>query len=182
MPKILAVVGMPGSGKSEAVTFLIDKGFQRVYFGDVIFDYMKKHGIAMNQKNERTVRENLRKEHGMGVVAKFSIKKIESALKKGNVVIESMYSMEEYLLLKKKYGKDFFVLAIYASPTIRYERLMKRPERPLRNKKECEIRDTTQLQNLHTGGPIALADFTIINEGTMEELQKNIESIVKKMK
>jgi dephospho-CoA kinase len=182
MRKIIAVVGMPGSGKSEAVDVLVKKGFQKVYFGDVLFDYMKKHSIKMNQKNERLNREKLRRMHGMAVMAKLSMKKVREALKKGDVVIESMYSMEEYLLVKNKYRDNLYVLAIFASPKMRYARLMKRPKRPLRNIKECELRDTTELQSLNKGGPIALADYTIINEGTMEDLKASVEDALKKIR
>lgn len=178
MRKIIAVVGMPGSGKTEAVNFLVEKGFHRVYFGGVVFDYMKKHKIKPGQRNEKRVRDLLRRKYGMDVMAKFSMKKVAESLKKGNVVIESMYSMEEYLLVKKKYKDTLFVLAIFASPKMRYARLMKRPKRPLKNIKECESRDITELQTLNKGGPIALADFTVINEGSLKDLKDNVEKIV----
>ena len=34
--KILAIVGMSGSGKSVVVDYLTDKGFPKVYFGGMI--------------------------------------------------------------------------------------------------------------------------------------------------
>lgn len=179
MPKIIAVVGMPGSGKTEAVNILVKKGFMNVYFGEFVFDYMKKHNIKINERNERHVREGLRKKYGMDAAAKFSAKKLTAAVKKGNVVIESMYSLEEYIFVKKKYGKDFYALAVYASPKTRHARLMKRTERPL-TKKECISRDLAELQKLSKAGPIALADFTIVNEGTLSELRRNVENILKK--
>ena len=180
MLKILAVVGMPGSGKSEAVQFLVKRGFHRVYFGDVIFDYMKKHNLKINERNEDYTRGELRRKHGMDVMAKLSAKKVTKALRRGNVVIESMYGTEEYLFLKKRYGKNFFVLAIFASPKIRYARLTKRAERPLK-RNQCEPRDLSELRKTNKGGQIALADFTIINEGTLKDLKSNIEKVMKKL-
>ena len=178
MNKLVAVVGMPGCGKSEVVKVLEEAGYLRVYFGDVVFDVMKEEGLEINEKNEQMTREKLREEHGMGVVAEKSIPKIEEKLKKGSVVVESMYSWEEYLTLKEKYGSRFFIIAVYASPKTRYERLGKRDYRGL-TPEDAQSRDYTQIANIHTGGPIAIADFTIINEGTLEELQKKTKEFIK---
>ncbi len=178
MNKVVAVVGMPGSGKSEVVKVLEEAGFLRVYFGDVIFNRMKEEGLAINEKNEQMTREKLRAEGGMGIVAKLSLPKIKEKLNKGNVVIESMYSWEEYLILKENFGKDFFVIAVYASSRTRYARLGGRAVRPL-TPEEARSRDHTQLANIHTGGPIAIADFMVVNERGLEELESQTKAFIK---
>ncbi|UCG95898.1 MAG: AAA family ATPase [archaeon] len=178
--KVVAVVGMPGCGKSEVVRCFEEAGFSRVYFGDVVFDRMKEEGLEINERNEQMTREKLRAEHGMGVVAKRSLPKIESFLEKGNVVVESMYSWEEYLILKEKYGESFKVVAVYSSPGTRYERLGTRNVRPL-NPDDARSRDYTQLANINTGGPIVMADFTLVNEGSLEELRERTKAFIKTM-
>jgi dephospho-CoA kinase len=178
MGVIVAVVGLPGCGKSEVVKLFEKHSYYRVYFGDVTFEEMSRLGLEINEKNERAVRERLRKEYGMDIYAKRSVSKIEEGLKKnGKVVIESMYSFEEYKFLKSKFRSNFNVLAVMASPNVRYARLEKRPFRPL-SRKECEDRDFAQIENLHQGGPIAMADFVVINEGTLDELRDNVEKII----
>ena len=42
MNKIIAVIGMCGSGKSEAVKFFTENGYRKVYFGDVVINELKK--------------------------------------------------------------------------------------------------------------------------------------------
>ncbi|MCD6398984.1 MAG: AAA family ATPase [Candidatus Aenigmarchaeota archaeon] len=180
MKKIIAVVGMPGSGKSEAVKIFEEQGFKRIYFGEPVFERMKKEGLEINENNEKMIREKMREEGGMGVMAKLSISKIESLLKVGDVVIESMYSWEEYKILKEKYGDKFKVLLIYASPSTRYTRLGKREERSLTSE-ESEKRDYAQIEHLNTGGPIAMADFTIVNEDSLGELKEKAEKIINKI-
>jgi dephospho-CoA kinase len=113
----------------------------------------------------------------MGIVAELSLPKIDSLLEKGNVVVESMYSWEEYLILKERYGEDFRVVAVYASSATRYARLGKRNERPL-TQEEAMSRDYTQIANIHTGGPIAMADYTITNENSLEDLQKKTKAFI----
>ncbi|MCD6477833.1 MAG: AAA family ATPase [Candidatus Aenigmarchaeota archaeon] len=175
---VVAVVGMPGSGKSEVVRVFEEQGFYRVYFGEPVFDRLKKEGLEVNEKNERLIREKMREEGGMGIMAKLSIPKIEEFLERGNVVVESMYSWGEYKILRKKYRDRFRVVAVYASPKTRYSRLSIRNVRPL-SFTESENRDYSQIENLHTGGPIAMADFIIINEGTLGELKKSTEELIR---
>jgi dephospho-CoA kinase len=175
--KIIAFVGMPGSGKSEAVAVVESKGFTRIRFGDVTDDEIKKQGLEFNEENERMIREQLRKEHGMDAYAKLNVSKIDAH---ENVVIDGLYSMEEYLYLKNKYDDKLIVVAIFTPPKIRYERLANRKIRPF-TKEESKSRDITQLQNLHTGGPIAMADFTVINEGSLTELEAKLNQLLEEL-
>ncbi|MBI5402687.1 MAG: AAA family ATPase [Ignavibacteriae bacterium] len=168
--RIIAVVGMCGSGKSEAVKYFTDKGFKKVYFGDVVISELKKRGLEINEKNERKIREELRAEYGMGVMAIKSIGRIKEYFRTDNVVIESMYSWEEFKIIKEAFGEDFKVLAIYTTKSLRYERLGRRDFRPLTNE-EAMSRDLSEIQNLDKGGPIAYADYTLINDSTLEELK-----------
>ncbi len=69
MNKVIAVIGMCGSGKSEAVKFFESNGYRKVYFGEVVINELKTRGLEINEKNERFVREDLRKQFGMGVAA-----------------------------------------------------------------------------------------------------------------
>lgn len=178
--KILAIVGLAGSGKTEAVKIAKNSGRfpTHIYFPEIVFEKLKKRNMPISEANERMIREELRKEHGMAVMAKLNLEKIKKGIKIGNVLIESMYSMEEYELLKKEFGDIFYVLAVYTPQKTRMERLTNRPERPL-SKEEVESRDISQINNLHQAGPIALADFTVQNEGTMEELKECIENDIK---
>jgi len=173
MNKVIAVIGMCGSGKSEAVKFFIEHGYNKVYFGEVVMDELKRLGLEVNEQNEREVRENLRKEFGMGAMAVKSLAKIEELYKSGNVVIESLYSWDEYKIIKEKYGDSFKLLTIYTTKELRYKRLGERPIRPL-TRVEAKSRDINELENLDKGGPIAFTDYLVINDGKLDELNNNL--------
>ena len=47
--------------------------------------------------------------------------------------------------------------------------------------KEAKARDYAEIENIEKGGPIAMADFTIVNIGTIEELKEKVSEILKKI-
>ena len=175
--RVVSIVGMAGSGKSEVARVFEDAGFKRVRFGDITDEEVKKRGLALNEDNERRVRQELRKEHGMAAYAVLNIPRIDEGLESSDVVVDGLYSWEEYILLKKRYGATLSMVAVYASPASRHRRLGSREVRPL-TPSEAEERDRTEIENSHKGGPIAVADFTIINESSLEELQRETKRII----
>lgn len=177
MKKILAVIGMCGSGKSEAVKYFEQNEYKKVYFGEVVIEELKRRGLDINEANERIVREDLRNEYGMGVMAIKSIDKIKAYLKDSNVVVESLYSWEEYKILSDEFGDAFMLLNIFTTKSLRYDRLKDRPFRPL-TKEEAVSRDFGEIEKLDKGGPIAFADFTVFNNSTLEELNQNLAAFL----
>lgn len=178
---ILAVVGLAGAGKTEATKYLMEKtGWPKIYFADFTFDEMKLRGLEINEANERKMREELRATFGMGAYAVKNMPKIKEFFKTSSVIIESLYSWEEYLIMKQEFGDAFKVLAIFSSFSSRADRMAGRPLRPL-TAAELESRDKSQIENLHQAGPIARADWTIINEGSQQELFGKIDEVVKEL-
>ncbi len=175
--RIYAVVGMCGSGKSEAVKRFVEKGYSRVYFGEVVLDELKSRNLEINEQNERTVREDLRQKYGMSAMAVKSIDKIRELYKKGNVVIESLYSWSEYKVIKNEFGEAFKLVAIHTDKAIRYKRLMTREIRPL-TYEQSESRDISEIENIEKGGPICFCDYLIVNDSDFENLYKEIDKII----
>ena len=178
--KVIALVGMAGAGKSEVARQFEKNGYTRIRFGDITDLEVKKRGLPLNEANERQVREQLRKEHGMAAYAKLNLPRIDEALQKSNVVVDGLYSWEEFVLLKDYYGDILCLVAASTSPGTRYSRLAVRQVRPLTGKEAAE-RDRTEIENINKGGPIALADFTITNESSLKELQEQTQRIIERL-
>jgi dephospho-CoA kinase len=179
--KIVAVVGMAGSGKSEVARFFSARGFTTVRFGDITDEAVKAQGLPLTEVNERPARERIRQEHGMAAYAKLSVPRIDSGLHKFNVVVDGLYSWEEYEYLKDYYGDRFQVVAVWSSPQDRYRRLGSRKIRPL-SLQQAAGRDRAEIENINKGGPIAMADFTIVNNGSMSDLKKQTERIIARLR
>ena len=175
--KVIAIVGMAGSGKSEAARVFEEHGYVRVRFGDATDGEMKKRGMPICEANERICREELRQELGMAAYAILNQPRIDAALKTANVVADGLYSWEEYLSFKNYYADRFAVVAVYTSPKTRYSRLACRQIRPL-NFTEASNRDKSEIENLNKGGPIAMADYTVFNETDLDDLRRQMETIL----
>ena len=179
--QVVALVGMPGSGKSFCVEHLTKKGFPSVYFGGVIVDEVKSRGLEVNEANEKLVREDMRAKEGKEVVAKRIIKKIEDLAAQGQkkIVADGIYTWSEYKLFKEHFGEHVTVIAIAAPRKTRHERLAKRPIRPL-SEEEASTRDYAEIENLEKGGPIANADYTLVNDFTPDKLLEDLDNLLRK--
>lgn len=185
MNKIIFIVGMTGSGKSIVSDELVANGFGFVRFGQIVLDKIKEEGLEVSEENEKKIREGLRKEYGMAAFATLNIPKFDELLKKGNVVGDGLYSWSEYKVLKEKYSDVMSVIAVYAPPEVRYKRLVNRSvdndeQQRFRatTKEQSKARDYAEIENIEKGGPIAMADYTIINTGTIEELKQKVKEIL----
>ncbi len=183
--KVICIVGMPGAGKSIVSDELVKQGLAYLRFGQITIDKIKEEGLELNENNEKKIRENFRKKYGMGAFATLNISKIDELLKKSNVVVDGLYSWSEYKILKEKYGDSMHVVAVYAPPKLRYARLRDRNveadfTQRFRSitEEEAGTRDCAEIENIEKGGPIAMADFTIVNTETIEKLKENINEIL----
>ena len=167
MNKIIAIVGMCGSGKSVVCDYYESLGFTKIYFGGVTLDKIKEEGLEINEKNEKYMREKLRKEYGMSAYAIILLPKIEESLKKGNVVLDGLYSWDELKVLKERFEEN---------KHIRYERISKRDIRPL-TEESAISRDISEIENLSKAGPIAYADYYILNNSDIDTYLNDIKKI-----
>lgn len=190
MNKLVCIVGMCGAGKSIVADEFVKAGYQYLRFGQITLDEVKRRGLPPSEKLEKEIREGFRQVHGMAAFAILNIPKFDQLLKKDNVVGDGLYSWSEYKVLKEKYGDNLLMLAIYAPPKLRYQRLNKRMESIIEDPKlrfrsftpeEAQSRDYAEIENVEKGGPIAMADYTIINIGSMKEVIKRTKEIIEEI-
>ena len=179
--KILAIVGMSGSGKSVAVDHLTGLGFPKVYFGGMIYREMKRRGIERTPdgESEKEFREMIRETEGKDWVVKQVINDVHKLIEAGQkrIVLDGVYSWTEYVILKKEFSGAMVFLAMVVPKKLRYKRVAERPDRPF-NRTEIMERDRSEIENLEKGGPIAAADYYILNDGTIEDANKKLDEIL----
>jgi dephospho-CoA kinase len=177
MALALVVVGMCGSGKSSVAAHLKRKGWPVVRFGDITMRELQLRSLPVSEANERAVREELRSQQGMDAYAKMLLPIIRDHLARGPLVLDGLYSWSEYKYLLENLQERLVVLAVTAPRAVRYARLAGRPERPL-SAAEALSRDIAEIETLEKGGPIAMADYTILNTGTPQDLRAAIDELI----
>lgn len=183
MKKIITTVGLAGSGKTEAIDYLKEKyKWPKVYFPESLFEEIKNRNMELNWENEEFMRSELRKIHGNGVFAKLAIPKIDKLLEESDVVlVESMYTWDEYKIMKEKYGDNFIVISIFTPKETRFRRLNTRPVRPITTMEDFNKRDWSEIEVIGKAGPIAIADYLVMNDKTKGDLFSSIDKTIDKI-
>ncbi len=182
--KIVAIVGMSGSGKSVAVDYLTKNGVPKVYFGGMIYKEMEKRGIERTPdgESEKKFREMIRETEGKDWVVRQVIDEVHSLASAGQkrIVLDGVYSWTEMKTLKHEFPGAMTFIAIVVPKKLRYKRVAVRPDRPF-SEEEIKERDRSEIENLEKGGPIAAADYYVLNDGSVEQMEKKIGEILEEI-
>lgn len=175
---IVGIVGMPGSGKSVLTEMFCERGWNKVYFGSVTLNELDKRKLEHTEQNEKKVREELRCEYGEDAYARYLLPDIIRLSNDSPLVLDGLYSWPEYKLLKESLNDRLKILAVITNSQIRYNRLSERKKRPL-SMNQAISRDHAEIERLSKGGPIAIADYYITNNSTLDEYRRQFEVFVK---
>jgi adenylate kinase len=178
---IIAIVGLAGSGKTEAARFFSEeKDVPIISFGRVINEMVNAKGLPHVESVHKKIREDLRKKHGFEALAVLNRDKIKKALERNKiVVIDGLYSWEEFTYLKQEFPKiNVYLLAIFADKSVRYKRIATRKER---NKLYGEERDINELIGANKGAPIAFSDFLIKNNFSVQDFHDKLENVYREI-
>lgn len=181
--KLLAFVGLAGSGKTSAVEYVTKKKYPKIYFGGIIYKAMKEADIEINWESQEEFREEIRKKEGKDFVVKRAITEINNLVAAGQrkIILDGLYSWSEYRILKHAFPGRLTVIAIVTPKHLRKARMAHRPERPMSGE-EVDTRDWAEIENLEKGGPIAIADYFIHNDKSTEELHAQIDTILHELR
>lgn len=181
--KIIAFVGLTGSGKSVAADYITERGYPKVYFGGVIYNAMDKAGIEITPESQQKFREEIRATEGQDFVVKNIINQIHDLIGAGQhrIIADGLYSWTEYKAMKHEFPGELEVVAIVAPKRMRHRRLAERKERPF-TQAEADQRDWSEIENIEKGGPIAIADHYIINDSNLDHFYKQIDAVLDDIK
>lgn len=177
--KIIALVGLTGSGKSTAVSHFTDKGFPKIYLGGFAYDIMAERGIEKGEENEKKFRVAIREELGNDVYAKRAIDQVAHLSDAGQhrIIIDGIYSWDEYRTLKHEFPGEMTTVAVVAPKHLRYGWLENRHGDRPQTHEVSAARDYSEIENLNKGGPIAAADYFVLNDGSIERLYEQLDAI-----
>lgn len=180
-PIILAFVGMTGAGKDMCTDYVAQEyGKPVIHFGHIVYEEVARRGLDIVQ-HEKMVREDLRAKEGLAVLAKRVSTKARDYISQGErrIILNGLYSWSEYKHLAQEFGDQFVCVAVTAPRQLRYQRLLNRKDAHRQYTLQQVIeREIAEIENLEKGGPIARADYTLLNNASIDELNRQINLVL----
>ena len=185
---LIGVVGLNGSGKDTFARYLVEKhGFVHRDLGKEVRDELERRGRNPQDRNEMIKVANEMR-HNFG--ASYWCRKALEGKEEKKLVITSLRNPSEIEEIKARGG---VVVEVYADARVRFERTMKRIKIDPSShgdvksfesfldmeKKELENADPAAQQLLKC---ISMAEYRIDNNGSMEQLDKEVEGILERVK
>jgi dephospho-CoA kinase len=175
--KIIAFVGMPASGKSEAARIASRMGIPVINMGDVIRKEVLRRGLEPTDSNTGMVATDLRKCEGMDAIARYcnsQIRETGSEL----VVVDGVRGIAEVECFRQEFGKGFILISIYTPIEVRFSRIQKRGRSDdmdsidgLRRRDEREL-------GWGMGEAIEASSIEIENNFSLETFRKDVVNVL----
>ncbi|MGB2763475.1 MAG: AAA family ATPase [Candidatus Aminicenantaceae bacterium] len=174
--RLIGLTGTNGAGKGEAAAYFKKKGYTCFSLSDLIREELIKKGKDVTRDNLIKMGNQLREKGSPEILARLILKKI-----RGRAVIDSIRNPKEIDYLKKQ--KNFILLAIDAPVELRYKRAKKRGrEESVSTLQEFIEKEAEEKTNRKKGQQllncIKMADFVVINDGSLENLHKKLEKLI----
>jgi len=186
--KIIGITGTLASGKTSVKDFFLSR-FSSSYFislSDIIKEELLKEGKELKRENFIEKGNELRKKYGSQILVEVATLTLPKNTNDLIVIIDGIRNPGEVEYLKKKFGKNFVLIAVDAPKELRFKRLLERKKEgdPQTFEEFNEIDETDNGKNQpeygqRVGECLKLADYLIINDGSLEELNKKLEKISK---
>jgi len=175
---VIGLAGMPGSGKSLVVDTARELGYDIVVMGDVVRQETLARGLELTPQNVGKVMLELRQKEGNFVIAKKCIPKIEEQTS-SKVFVDGLRSLYEADIFREHFPK-FTLVAVHASPEIRFNRLCCRGRSDDPSTWEVfHERDMREL-TVGVGNAIALSEQIIVNDNSIEQFKAKVkESLIR---
>ena len=178
--KVIGAVGDIGSGKDEVLKYLRDRyGVPYLSTGDIVRQMAQEDGVQGTRENLEAISKRCFTELGRGCFVRMAAQEI---VKRGWKVagISGVRSPDDVAAMKEMFGSGFILVRVDINdPRIRFERVRLRGERrdPL-TWEAFQEQDRNEEQEFQINRAEAMADYSIDNSGTLEELHRQIDDLV----
>ena len=180
--RVIGIVGLPGSGKTEVAKVSARLDIPRVRMGDVVLAELKRLGRRVTERSVGMVAAELRQREGLAAIAKRCLPLIGDAGEgKRAVVVDGIRGVAEVEEFRRAFGDRFFLVEVRAKDSIRYSRVSSRRRADdVKTLEKFREKDEREL-SWGLGEALSQADFTVVNEGTLEELRERAEELFTKI-
>lgn len=178
---IIGITGTLGAGKGTVVDYLIkEKGFVHFSVRAFIVRELERRGMPVNRDTLTALANEMRAKNSPSYIIEELFR--EAVAQEKNCIIESIRTPGEIAALRSK--PNFFLLAVDADPRVRFNRIRKR--RSETDNVSFNSFISSETREMHSDDPnkqnlsecIKQADYTILNNGSLEELHEKTEAFL----
>lgn len=176
---IIGLTGENCAGKGTVAEYFKSKGFLYRSLSDVLREELEKEGKKITRENLIEKGNSLRAKHGSAALAKKTVEELEESK---NYIIDSIRNAAEAQEIKSIPNST--LVYVCAPPKTRFERMKSRgresdpqtfDEFQRLEEKEMKNEDRTKQSLVEA---FEIADLTLENNGTVEELHKKIDELL----
>ncbi|MFQ6060365.1 MAG: AAA family ATPase [Thermoplasmata archaeon] len=175
--KVICITGMPGSGKEEFLKVARGMGFTIVRMGDLVREEARRRGLELDDQSVGGLANEEREKHGRGIWAQRTLPRIEGNL----VIIDGIRGIDEIEVYRRAYPGTLSIVSIEASASTRFERIKRRKRKDAAFTREQFDDREERERKWGIEEAMAEADYTIHNEGSLREYQKEVERVLKEI-
>ena len=174
---LVGLTGRNASGKSTLVGWFSDKGLRSVSCSDSIRAWLREQGVDTTREALIEGGRELRRRGGAGVLAEMLLEILDGE----DAVVDSIRTPAEVEALRSR--GDFFLIEVRADEEARWQRMNARGRAGDPLEKETFLsQEAAEAKSDDEAGQAldataSLADITILNDGTIEELEDKLESV-----
>ena len=181
---LLGITGTDGAGKGTVVNYLVkNKGFAHYSARAIWIEELTKRGEEPTRANMRLVANEMREKYGNDFLVTYYLQKIQED-GTDKEIIESIRTVAEATTLKANGG---ILVAVDADEKIRYARVQARRSETdkvtfeqFKAHEELEAHDPNP-HGMQKQRVIAMADYKIMNDGSVSELYQKIDALFEKI-
>ena len=145
MARVVAVCGMPGSGKGEFAQVLTENKIPVLSMGDMVRAEVRRLELEESPGIFGEIAAQLRALHGEDVLAVRLADAVDTHLESNSLVlIEGMRGTAERIVFENRWGENFFSVAVVASPDVRFTRIQNRGRSEDGDLSAFEVRDARE--------------------------------------
>ncbi len=175
--RVIATVGLAGSGKGEFAAEAERVDVPVVTMGDVIRTECRERGLDPADHHGE-VASALREENGPAAIAEASLPHIETALEDAEtVVVDGIRSDTEVEVFVERFGDAFTLVGIEAPFELREQRVEDRG-RDDADRESLAARDEREL-GFGLGEALDRADVTIENTDSLEAFRERVRGVLR---
>lgn len=180
--RVIGLIGTIGAGKDTVSDYIRDSyGYEVITMGDLVREVAKERGIEPNRENLT----NIQKEHVEKYGGDFWIKKVVERIRSSGwkkAIINGIRRPVDAEVAKKAFGKDMIMVLVDADTKVRFSRLQKRGRvGDPRTLEEFHRQEQSEFERFDFKRTLDYVEHTIRNNGTLEDLNKNTDALLKKL-